>query len=708
MSRWRGSMADVAPMLASLDEPPVTKPGLVYEPKYDGIRVLAAIDIADNGDAVVHLYSRNGREKHTQFPAITAALAEMGRTAKRPLLVDGEVVAIDAKGRPLGFQHIQGRIHLREAKEIADAERAQPAVFVAFDILRDDDEDLRGLPFVARRLKLQEVIPRSRRKDALIRLSDIAIDDGRAMLARARTEGWEGLIVKEGNAPYHSGKRTHAWRKLKLLSEQEFVVGGWTEPRETRSHFGSLLLGYYKDDDLVWAGHVGTGFTQADLDRIAALLRARERRTSPFAGVVKPMETPHWVRPDLVVQVRFIEWTSDGLLRQPVFLGLRDDKHAKDVTRDPGARQTTEPAVAARMYRGKATRLRGDKATGRQDEATRLRGDETARRQGLGDAVVTQLHELEDARRDGELVLPNGDRLRVTNLAKVFWPELGITKGDLLRYYASVAPLILPVVDDRPLVMRRFPHGIAQSAFYQQRHPEAPPPGVRRETLPPDVELPDEDGPRERLIGGSITTLLYMAQLASISQDPWFSRVADPHHADYAAIDLDPGDGVTFAQVLDVARWVKDELDRHGIPAAAKTSGASGMHIHIRLPPKTTYDIGQLLCRMIATTVATTHPKAATVERMVKRRPAKTVYVDFLQNILGKTLACAWSARASDYAGVSMPVSWDEVAAGVDPRDFTIRTAPDRFATAGALWSRFLKSRPVDLHGVINGGTRKR
>jgi bifunctional non-homologous end joining protein LigD len=705
-------MADVAPMLASLDEPPVTKPGLVYEPKYDGIRVLAAIDIGNNGDPVVNLYSRNGKEKHAQFPAITAALAEIGRKAKRPLLVDGEVVAIDQKGHHLSFQHIQGRIHLRGAKEIADAERAQPAVFFAFDILRDDDEDLRGLPFAARRLRLQDVIPKTRRKDALVRLSDIAVDDGRAMLKKAKAERWEGLIVKEGNAPYHSGKRTHAWRKLKLLSEQEFVIGGWTEPRESRSHFGSLLLGYYKDDDLVWAGHVGTGFTQADLDRIAALLKARERRTSPFAGQVKPMETPHWVRPDLVAQVRFIEWTSDGVLRQPVFLGLRDDKPAKDVTRDPAVRQTREPVVPApKIHWRKTTRRQGDEATSRRATGDGATGEglRATRRQGDGtDALVTQLHELEDTRRDGDIALPNGDRLRVTNLAKVFWPDLGITKGDLLRYYASVAPLILPVVDDRPLVMRRFPHGIAQSAFYQQRHPEAPPPGVRRETLPPDVEVPDDDGPRERLIGGSITTLLYMTQLASISQDPWFSRVADPHHADYVAIDLDPGDGVTFGQVLDVARWVKDELDRHGIPAAAKTSGASGMHIHIRLPPKTTYDIGQLLCRMIATRVATAHPTAATVERMVKRRAPKTVYVDFLQNILGKTLACAWSARASDYAGVSMPLTWDEVAQGVDPRDFTIRTAPDRFKSAGTLWSRFLKSRPVDLHGVINGGARKR
>lgn len=714
MSQWRGSMADVKPMLASLDEPPVAQSGLVYEPKYDGIRALAAIDVPAqpsrraiaqprsraaakprSPETTVALYSRNGKEKHAQFPAIAAALEEIGRKSKRPLLLDGEIVAIDKDGHPLSFQHIQGRIHLTGTKDIAAAELAQPAIFVAFDILRDGDEDLRSLPFAARRLKLQDVIPSSRRKDAIVRLSNIVVDDGREMLQKARTEGWEGLIVKAGNAPYHSGKRTPAWRKLKLLGEQEFVVGGWTEPRESRSHFGSLLIGYYEGDTLTWAGHVGTGFTQDDLDRVAKLLKKRERRTSPFAGVVKPMETPHWVEPDLVAQVRFTEWTSDGVLRHPVFLGLRDDKPAREVTRDPAARQSTAPVIAApKMHRRKAGQPRSRAA----NKSASIDAD----------TVVDQLHELERTKKDGDVQLPNGNSLRVTNLAKLYWPDLKITKGELLRYYAKVAHLILPVVDDRPLVMRRFPNGIVQSAFYQQKHPESPPPGVRRETLPPDVEDPDEHGPRERLIGGSITTLLYMTQLAAISQDPWFSRVSDPHHADFAAIDLDPGDEVQFEQVLDVARWVKDELDRHGIPAAAKTSGASGLHIYIRLPPETTYDTGQLLCRMIATDVAMAHPKQATVERMVKRRPKKTVYVDFLQNILGKTLACAYSARASDYAGVSTPLTWKEVAGAVNPRDFTIRTAPDRFGEVGDLWGAFLKSRPVDLQAVINGNGKSR
>jgi bifunctional non-homologous end joining protein LigD len=224
---------------------------------------------------------------------------------------------------------------------------------------------------------------------------------------------------------------------------------------------------------------------------------------------------------------------------------------------------------------------------------------------------------------------------------------------------------------------------------------------VRRHVLSADIDPPDEDGPRDRLIGGSLTTLLYMTQLAAISQDPWFSRVADPLHADCAAIDLDPGDDTPFARVLDVARWVKDVLDEYRIPAWPKTSGSSGLHIYIPLPARTTYDTGQILCQMVATVVASRHPKVATIERMVRRRPRGTVYVDYLQNILGKTIATAYSARASDYAGVSTPLTWAEVQRGVDPRDFTIRTVPDRFAEVGDLWKAFRTARPVDLRAVL-------
>jgi bifunctional non-homologous end joining protein LigD len=549
--------------------------------------------------------------------------------------------------------------------------------------------------------KRLRIPPKLRR---VLRLSEIVADDGRPLLERAKTEGWEGLIAKQGASVYHSGRRSPAWRKMKLLKQQEFVVGGWTEPRQTRSHFGSLLLGFYDDDGkLRWAGSVGTGLKQADLDRVADLLAAREVSKSPFDDRFKTMEKAHWVKPDLVVEVRFTEWTADGLLRHPVYLGLRADKPARDVRREE-AIKASPPRLAPRSPYRKNRRIEPQGDSRSRPLITidsRSRRDHKTPGIDLFSSVVEQLQALEDARKDGDLRLPDGDTLRVTNLRKLFWPALGITKGELLRYYAAVAPFLLPAVDDRPLVMKRFPNGVDSHAFYQQRHPEAPPPGVRRQVLPEEAEPIDEDGPRDRIIGGSLTTLLYVTQLAAISQDPWFSRVADPLHPDYVAIDLDPGDAATFANVLDVARWCKDEMDRLGIPGVPKTSGSSGLHIYVPLPKKTTYETGQMICQIVATIVATKHPKVATVERMVRRRPRGTVYVDYLQNILGKTIATAYSARASDYAGVSTPLTWDEVAAGVDPRDFTIRTALDRFRSRGDLWAALRTTKPVDIQRLV-------
>lgn len=707
MARWRDDPAEVKPMLASLDEPPVAQRGLIYEPKYDGIRALADVRPAHGRTPrVVALYSRNGRAKHDQFPEVVAALEKLADKLPGPILLDGEIVAVDPSGQPRGFQHIQGRIHLSVKPDIDKATAAQPATFIAFDVLRDGDEDLRGLPFAARRLRLQDLIPKRAAKSGAtrLRLSELSADDGREMLARARAEGWEGLIVKNGHSPYQSGRRSPAWRKLKLTGVQEFVVGGWTDPRETRSHFGALILGYYDERGLRFAGSVGTGFDQRELEKVAALLTSRPLKASPFIDDVATMEAPHWVKPDLVVEVRFTEWTSDGLLRHPVYLGLRDDKPAKDVRRESHARQADEPAVpvpASRWRRSSRTATHGLPSAGlgpgKPMGSIHRKPKSTIRGSGSIAALVDALHTLEDTRKDGDVRLPSGDVLHVTNLSKVFWPDLGITKGELLRYYAEVSPMLLPVVDDRPLVMKRFPNGVVQNAFYQQRHPEAVPTGVRREVLSDDVEPSDGEGPRERLIGGSLTTLLYMAQLAAISQDPWFSRLAHPFDQDHAAIDLDPGDGVPFSTVIEVARAVKEVLDAYGIPAYPKTSGASGLHIYVPLPRATTYETGQLLCQMVATTVASAHPKIATVERMVRRRPKGTVYVDYLQNILGKTLASAYSVRASDYAGVSTPLHWDEVTSSLDSRAFTIRTALARFREVGDLWAGLRKGRAVDL-----------
>lgn len=647
-------------MLASLDPPPVVQPGFVYEPKYDGIRALVDLRPPSGKEpAHVAIYSRNGNAKAHQFPAIVTALKRLAGRIHGPLLLDGEIVATGAKGRPLPFGRLQGRIHLTATTDIARAEKAQPAALIVFDLLRDDDRDIRGLSMAARRLRLHDALPVKTGGTALVRLSEIVADDGREMLARAEREGWEGLIGKDGQSVYHSGRRSPAWRKLKLLKRETFIVGGWTEPQNSRHHFGSLVLGVPEGGRLRWVGNVGTGFDEKELTRVFARLTSLASATCPFADPPRAIAKAHWVKPSMAVEVQFTEMTEDRMVRHPVYVGERDDVRVV-----PAAVEAPphDPLVA----------------------------------------LIARLHALEDARKDGEVQLPGGGALRVTNLAKVFWPALKLTKGALLRYYVEVSPFVLPVIADRPMIMKRFPNGVEQHAFYQQRHPEAVPQGVRREVLGEDVDPVDpEEGGRERLIGGSLVTMLYMAQLASISLDPWFSRVTDPLHQDFAAIDLDPGEGTSFLRVLDVARWVKEELDRLKIPAVAKTSGASGMHIYIKLPKKTTYDTGQLLCHLVATMVSSKHPKVATIERMVKKRPVGTVYVDYLQNILGKSLAAAYSARASDYAGVSTPLTWAEVAEGVDPRAFTIQTAPARFRDIGDLWAPIRTGKAVDLKAII-------
>jgi bifunctional non-homologous end joining protein LigD len=442
---------------------------------------------------------------------------------------------------------------------------------------------------------------------------------------------------------------------------------------------------------LKYVGHTGTGFDQKELARVSKLLRAREVHRSPFGERIKSNEPAHWVRPDLVAQVRFTEWTADGKLRHPVYLGLRDDKIATDVIAEKPAGVLPAEAGSHRVSRHRA-----------RESASR-----GFRLQPEGQAVVDQLRALEDARKDGAIDLPDGQKLGVTNLAKIYWPGARLTKGDLLRYYAQVAPLILPAVADRPLVMKRFPNGIDKPAFYQQRSRlEKPPAGVRIETIADDLD-PIAEPDARRFVGGSLITLLYMTQLSAISQDPWFSRVQSPLDADYVAIDLDPGDGTPFDRVVDVARWVRDELAALRVPGVPKTSGSRGLHIYIPLPPGTSYESGMLFCQIVATVIATRHPKAATVERAVRARPRGTVYVDYLQNILGKTLATAYSARASEFAGVSTPLRWDELDAPFDPRDFTIVTAPARFREVGDLWARLRTSKPGNLESVFRKYQRR-
>ena len=300
--------------------------------------------------------------------------------------------------------------------------------------------------------------------------------------------------------------------------------------------------------------------------------------------------------------------------------------------------------------------------------------------------VVQQIETLRAASGEGTLRLSNRSTLGVTSLGKVFFPETGQTKGDVMRYYARVAGVLLPLIADRPLVLKRYPNGVNGPSFYQQNAPDEVPEGVRTETI-----TSDKGERQSRFIGGDLTTLLYTVQIGNISVDPWHSRVQSLDFADYMILDLDPGDDATFQRVVDVARWVRDELDALGLHGALKTSGSSGHHIYVPLPPKTTDETSRDLAEVIASRVASAHPKEATVERSVKARARGTIYVDWLQNVKGKTVAGPYAVRARPRATVSTPLHWDELDDSLDPLDFTIDSVPERIAREGDLWGPAMK-----------------
>ena len=672
----------ITPMLATIGTTIPTGAGWTFEPKYDGVRVLAFA-----AGASVRLITRNGKDKSHQFPEVTAGVRALALRRKRPFVLDGEIVAFSGDA-PARFQALQSRMHLQGERDIAGQVKSTPSALIAFDLLVDGDSVLLDQPWNVRRKRLERFI--GARAPKGLRLGDSAPGDGEKLLARARRDDWEGIIAKRVDSTYQPGARSRDWLKLKVEFRQEFVVGGYTEPRNTREHLGAILLGYFDGDDLVYVGHTGGGFTRESLAAMAKRLARLERKSSPFSTPVRTNEKAHWVRPEVVVEVKFNEWTADSRLRQPIFLGVRDDKDPREVTRE-----ATSVQRGHGVARGAATRRRTGAAASVKSPPKKSAAKRTAKRSasavsGTDARLEVELDAAEHERRDAHLTLGRGVTLSLSSLDKVWFPGRagGYTKGDVLRHYVRVAPFILPVMEDRPLVLKRFPDGINGEAFYQQKAPPNPPAGVRVDTIE------DADGDHvERLVGGSLATLLYQVQLGTISVDPWHARVKSLGFADYSVIDLDPGPRAKFDRVVEVATWVKAELDRLGLRAALKTSGSTGLHIFLPLPARTSNEAALLIAQLVATRVASAHPREATVERTVSARPKATVYVDYLQNVLGKSVAAAYAVRARPGATVSTPLEWDELTSKLDPRDFTIGTVGERFARVGDIWSLALANR---------------
>jgi bifunctional non-homologous end joining protein LigD len=664
------SFGSLEPMYASIGTE-IPGDGWTFEPKYDGIRVLAFTTATD-----VKLITRNGKDKAAQFPEAVAALKKLASETKRAFLVDGEIVAL-IDGKPARFQELQSRMHVKEPRMIERLSTSTPAAIVLFDILVDDDDALIAKPWTERRARLLKLV--GKRTAPHLWVTESIEGDGKKMLERARRQGWEGIIAKRMDSTYEPGKRPRSWLKLKIEFREEFVVGGYTDPRNAREHIGALLLGYFDKNRFIYAGHTGGGFTRQGLNDMYKRLQPLERKSSPFEETPKTNEKAHWVKPEVVVEVKFSEWTADRRLRQPIFVGLRDDKDAKDVEIE--APSVQQKPVRKAVAPSRTTRV---KVPARTKATSAAKSDRKIDKSGLLD----QLSSIEKARGEGALDLGGGKKLKVSNLDKVFFPTGKYTKGDVMRYYARIADFILPTIQDRPLVLKRFPNGIDGESFYQQKASESTPPGVRVETI-----TTDGGDKQPRIIGGDLLTLLYTVQLGAISVDPWHSRLPSLEYADYTIIDLDPGPRANFARVVQAARWVKEVIDGFGLHAAIKTSGSTGLHIYLPLPPKTPNEAATLVAQMIATKVADAHPKETTIERSVKARGAATVYVDYLQNIQGKTVAGPYCVRAKPGATVSTPLKWSELTDDLDAREFNLGTAAERFEKLGDIWNEAMRKK---------------
>ena len=610
-------------MLATLVEQPFTKPGWVFEIKYDGVRV-----IAERRGEEVRMLGRSGEDITARYPEIAEAL--LGLRIEQ-IVLDGEIVAYDEGGRP-SFSRLQKRMLLNRPRDIAAAMSRAPVRAVFFDCLALEGRDLRGLRLVDRKECLARVLPPA----GVVQASDHVEEQGEAFFDAASEMRLEGIIGKRADSRY-VGKRSPDWVKIKCQRRQEFVIGGYTDPRGSGRHFGALHVGVYQDGKLVHVTRVGGGFDGALQDRIWKQLRELGREDSPFGGSGPHGREDHWVEPALVCEVRFTEWTPDGGLRHPIFLGLRDGQEAV----------------------GRPPRGRG-RARGRGRPGGRSSSVATGSNQGSASEAGVP--------RDAE---PR--EVRLSNLKKVFWPDDGYTKGDLIAYYDAVAPLLLPYLRDRPVVLTRYPDGIKGKSFFQKDAPVFTPDWLRTES----VYSKDSDRDIRFFVLDDAESLRYVANLGTIPIHMWSARSGSLERPDWMVLDLDPK-GAPFTDVIEVAIALRKILEDLELPSHVKTSGASGIHILIPLGRRYTHEECKTFARLVATLVQQARPEISTLARPLHARGGK-VYVDWGQNGHGITIVAPYSLRPLPRAPASCPLRWNEVKRGLDPASFNLKTLPKRF-----------------------------
>jgi bifunctional non-homologous end joining protein LigD len=601
---------DYRPMLATVSKE-IPSNGWLFEIKWDGYRIVSRVA---GGNA--ELRSRRWEDYTQRFPGVASALPAALRSPD--FVVDGEVCALDEEGRPSFSAMQQGK-------------SGTPIVYYVFDLLELDGEPLVELSFAERRARLEELLDRGNRT---IRLSE-TFDDGEALDEVVQEQGLEGIMAKRLESRYRPGARSRDWLKIKSgRQRQEFIVAGYTKGQGRRAgSFGSLVLAVRKGTELVYVGNVGTGFSEDEIGRLLAKLRPLERPDAPFPAVPKLPRVRkadiRWVEPRLVAEVEFVEWTHDGHLRAPAYMGLREDKSPEEVH--------AEEPLPDELGSGKRT-------------------------------------------------------LKLSNLEKVFWPDEGITKGDLLAYYRAVAPVVIPHLRDRPFTLKRYPNGITEDFFFQKDAPKGMPEWIPR--VP--VEATTRDKPRRtRTIQAPLVNdelaLLWMVNMGCIDLNAWYSRVDKPDRPDFVLFDLDPSPDVGFPEVVQVALLVREVLDALGFVGFPKTSGSDGIHVLVPVERRHTYPDSREFCEIVARTLVRTHRGLVTTEWSKQKR--RGVLIDCNQNGQGKTIASVYSVRPRPGAPVSTPLEWDEVNEQLDPTAFTMEAVLARVDERGDLFEGVLKTR---------------
>lgn len=653
------SGAQAAPMpkeisvtLSQIADRVFSDPNWLYEIKWDGIRTVAFIE---NGQA--RLFARSKRDVTAEFPEFSdLATYIRGGTA----IVDGEIVTLDAEGRS-DFQKLQNRFGV--TRPPARLIREVPLTYYVFDILYYNGFDLRRTPLLQRKQFLRKAL----RADNRVRLSEHQVEKGKELYAAAEQNGLEGIIGKQIDSPY-TGNRTPLWLKFKIVRELDALVVGWTAPRRTRQYFGALVLALYEGKELKFIGSAGTGFDQSRQREILTQLEKTGVVRSPLKEVPKLREHVEWVRPEMVVRVKYANWTDDNHLRAPVFLSVRKDRHPEECTFAAAEPQAADPA---KITLQRPPSNDSAKAASRKTRAAENTSDFEELANGTSESLRFEI---------------DGHTLALTNLNKVYFPESGIRKRDLLAYYYRMADLILPFLKDRPLVMRRYPNGIEAKSFFQKEAPDSIPDWIRRATIYSE----ERGGEMDYVMAEDRAALLFLTNLGCIDHNPWSSRADSQDYPDYVFFDLDPTPETPFGTVLRVARSIHRVLTAARLTCFLKTSGATGFHIFVPLEPIYKYEQTRTFAQIISQMVASELPRDTTLERTVSKRPKGRVLLDALQNAKGKPLACVYSARAYPGAPVSTPISVQELMGkDVNPETWTIRTISKRVEQNGDLWQDF-------------------